>query len=75
MTIRTIPASTPSLPDFETVRMITFAEAAALLKVDKRTVRRRVAEGRYIAYGSGSGRRILFSSIVADVQCNSTRGR
>jgi excisionase family DNA binding protein len=35
--------------------MLTYAEAAALLKVDKRTVRRRIADGRYTAYGDGSG--------------------
>lgn len=74
MSMRTVSTPTQQL-DFEAARMITFAEAALLLKVDKRTVRRRIAEGRYIAYGTGSGRRILFSSIVADIQRNSTRGR
>lgn len=52
----------------ESVKMVTYAEAAALLRVDKRTVRRRVAEGRYTAYGEGCGKRILYSSIVADIQ-------
>jgi excisionase family DNA binding protein len=53
---------------FEAARMLTYAEAAALLKVDKRTVRRRVADGRYTAYGEGSGKRILYRSILADIQ-------
>ncbi len=55
-------------PSLESARMLKYAEAAALLKVDKRTVRRRVADGRYVAYGDGSGKRILYSSIVADIQ-------
>ncbi|HEU5097592.1 MAG TPA: helix-turn-helix domain-containing protein [Roseiflexaceae bacterium] len=55
-------------PSLGAARMLKYAEAAALLKVDKRTVRRRVADGRYVAYGDGSGRRILYSSIVADIQ-------
>ena len=56
---------------FEAARMLKYAEAADLLKVNKRTIRRRVAAGRYVAYGDGSGKRILYSSIVADIQ----RGR
>ncbi len=60
---------------FEAARMITYAEAAALLKVDKRTVRRRVAGGRYIAYGEGCGKRILYQSILADIQRNSSEVR
>jgi excisionase family DNA binding protein len=48
--------------------MLTYAEAAALLKVDKRTIRRRVADGRYTAYGQGCGKRILLRSILADIQ-------
>lgn len=56
-------------PDLESASMLTYAEAAALLKVSKRTVRRRVADGRYVAYGHGSGKRILSSSILADIQC------
>jgi excisionase family DNA binding protein len=58
-------------PSLEAARMLKYAEAAALLNVHKRTVRRRVADGRYTAYGDGSGKRILYSSIVADIQ----RGR
>ena len=61
--------SPDQLDDF---RMLTYAEAAELLKVDKRTIRRRVAKGRYSAYGDGPGKRILFRSIVADVQQHST---
>ena len=64
----------PITPDFEAARMVTYAEAAALLKVDKRTIRRRVADGRYIAYGEGSGKRIKFDSILADIQRNSSGG-
>ena len=63
----------PALP-FEGAQMLTYAEAAALLKVDKRTVRRRVADGRYIAYGDGSGKRFLYSSILADIQRNCREG-
>jgi excisionase family DNA binding protein len=55
-------------PIFNDARMIKYAEAAELLKINKRTVRRRVADGRYIAYGDGSGKRILYSSILADIQ-------
>jgi excisionase family DNA binding protein len=63
--------STLRAPVFEAARMLTYAEAAALLKVDKRTVRRRVSARRYIAYGDGSGKRILFSSILADIERHS----
>jgi hypothetical protein len=55
-------------PSLAEARMLKYAEAAALLKVDKRTIRRRVAAGRYTAYGENSGKRILYSSIVADIQ-------
>jgi excisionase family DNA binding protein len=55
-------------PLFNDARMLKYAEAAVLLKVNKRTIRRRVADGRYVAYGDGSGKRILYSSIVADIQ-------
>jgi excisionase family DNA binding protein len=58
-------------PSLEAARMLKYEEAAALLKVNKRTIRRRVADGRYVAYGDGSGKRIVYSSIVADIQ----RGR
>lgn len=56
-------------------QMLTYAEAAELLRVDKRTVRRRVAAGRYTAYGEGCGKRILYSSIVADIQRERQRQR
>jgi excisionase family DNA binding protein len=52
----------------EDLRMLKYKEAADLLKVDKRTIRRRVAAGRYVAYGEGSGKRILYRSIKADIQ-------
>lgn len=55
--------------------MITYAEAAQLLCVDKRTLRRRVAAGRYIAYGDGRGRVLLYSSIIADIQRNNSEVR
>jgi excisionase family DNA binding protein len=67
-------ASAASEP-FEAARMLTYAEAAALLKVDKRTVRRRVADGRYSAYGDGSGKRILYRSILADIERSSREVR
>jgi excisionase family DNA binding protein len=57
---------------FEEARMLKYAEAAKLLKVDKRTIRRRVAAGRYVAYGDGSGKRLLYSSILADIQRNNS---
>jgi excisionase family DNA binding protein len=52
--------------------MLTYKEAADKLKVNKRTIRRRVAAGRYTAYGDGSGKRILRESILADIERNST---
>ncbi len=58
---------------FDEARMLTFDEAAELLRVNKRTIRRRVAEGRYLAYGEGSGKRLLYRSILADIQQNSSR--
>jgi excisionase family DNA binding protein len=61
-------------PGLEAAQMLTYAEAAALLKVDKRTIRRRVAGGRYLAYGDGSGKRLLFTSIIADIQRRTTEG-
>lgn len=72
--VQLTPTSTTSEP-FEAARMLTYAEAATLLKVDKRTVRRRVAEGRYTAYGQGSGKRILYRSILADIQRTSPEVR
>ena len=62
-------------PAFDAARMLKYAEAAALLKVDKRTIRRRVAAGRYMAYGDGSGKRIKFDSILADIQRQRSGGR
>jgi hypothetical protein len=50
------------------LRMIDYADAVKLLRVTKRTIRRRVAKGRYLAYGDGSGRKLLLSSIWADIQ-------
>ena len=61
-------------PSLEAAQMLTYAEAAALLKVDKRTIRRRVAGGRYIAYGDGSGKRLLLRSIIADIQRHISEG-
>jgi excisionase family DNA binding protein len=58
----------PTNDTFEELRMLKYAEAAKLLKVHKRTIRRRVADGRYVAYGEGSGKRIVYSSIKADIQ-------
>ena len=55
--------------------MLTYKEAADRLKVNKRTIRRRVAAGRYMAYGDGSGKRILCESILADIQRNSNGAR
>ena len=73
------PKAPFSLAPHETIidnpRMITYAEAAQLLCVDKRTLRRRVAAGRYIAYGDGRGRVLLYSSIIADIQRNNSEVR
>lgn len=55
--------------------MLTYKEAADKLKVNKRTIRRRVADGRYVAYGDGSGKRILAESILADIESNSNGAR
>jgi excisionase family DNA binding protein len=55
--------------------MLTHKEAADRLKVNKRTIRRCVAAGRYLAYGDGSGKRILCESILADIQRNSNGAR
>ena len=55
--------------------MLTYKEAADQLKVNKRTIRRRVAAGRYMAYGDGSGKRILSQSILADIERNSYGAR
>lgn len=58
--------------NIEAVRMLRYSEVAELLKVDRRTVRRRVAAGRYIAYGEGSGKRILYASVLDDIRRNSS---
>jgi hypothetical protein len=55
-------------------QMLAYAEVMTLLKISKRTIRRRVAEGRYIAYGNNTGKRILYQSILADIERNSTGG-
>jgi excisionase family DNA binding protein len=39
--------------------LLTYAEAAELLAINPRTLSRRIAAGRYRAYGEGNGRRIL----------------
>ena len=65
------PESIVALND---AQLITYTDAASLLCVDKRTIRRRVSAGRYIAYGTGSGKRIIYSSILADIQRYSTGG-
>jgi hypothetical protein len=48
-------------------RMLTYAQAAELLTVTVRTVRRRVANGLYLTYGEGPGKRVLYHSILADI--------
>jgi excisionase family DNA binding protein len=53
--------------------MLTYSELAAILKLNTRTIRRRVAAGRYIAYGDGAGRRILYQSVLEDIERNSTK--
>ena len=59
-------AKGPTTPD--DIRMMTYDEAVALLKINKRTIARRVAEGRYLAYGTKGSRRLLFRSVVADIE-------
>jgi excisionase family DNA binding protein len=59
---------------FEAAQMLTYAEVAELVRVDKRTVRRRVANGRYTAYGDGCGKRILYSSVLADIERHRSGG-
>jgi hypothetical protein len=49
-------------------RMLTYAQAAELLAVAVRTVRRRVANGQYLTYGAGPGKRVLYHSILADIR-------
>jgi hypothetical protein len=49
-------------------RMLTYAQAAELLAVAPRTVRRRVANGQYLTYGEGPGKRVLYHSIMADIR-------
>lgn len=49
-------------------RMLTYAQAAELLTVAVRTVRRRVANGQYLTYGEGPGKRVLYHSILADIR-------
>lgn len=49
-------------------RMLTYAQAAELLAVAVRTVRRRVANGQYRTYGAGPGKRVLYHSILADIR-------
>lgn len=48
--------------------MLTYAQAARLLAVAVRTVRRRVAKGQYLTYGVGPGKRVLYHSILADIR-------
>jgi hypothetical protein len=48
-------------------RMLTYAQAAELLAVTSRTVRRRVANGQYVTYGEGPGKRVLLLSIMQDI--------
>ncbi|GAB4443221.1 MAG: hypothetical protein OHK0015_42890 [Chloroflexi bacterium OHK40] len=54
--------------DASPAKMLTYAEAAELLATTVRTIRRRVANGQYITYGDGSGRRLLYQSILADIR-------
>jgi excisionase family DNA binding protein len=61
-------------PTVQAAQMLTYAEVAALVRVDKRTVRRRVADGRYVAYGEGCGKRILYSSVLADIERHRSGG-
>lgn len=48
--------------------LLTYAEAAELLAIKPRTLSRRIAAGRYRTYGEGNGKRILYSSILADIR-------
>ncbi len=48
--------------------MLTYAQAVQLLAVTTRTVRRRVANGQYLTYGEGCGKRVLYPSILSDIQ-------
>ncbi len=49
-------------------KLITYQEAAELLACSRRTVGRRIANGQYLAYGEGPGRRVLYHSILADIR-------
>lgn len=48
--------------------LLTYAEAAELLAINTRTLSRRIAAGRYRTYGEGNGKRVLHSSILADIR-------
>lgn len=48
--------------------LLTYAEAAELLAIKPRTLSRRIAAGRYLTYGEGNGKRVLHSSILADIR-------
>ena len=74
MTNATHTSPITTAPALAAAQMVTFAEAVSLLKVTKRTLRRRIAAGRYVAYGEHTGRRILLSSILADIQRESGGG-
>lgn len=43
---------------------VTIAECAALMRLDKRSVRRKIAQGLLEAVGSGRGRRVVYESIL-----------
>jgi hypothetical protein len=48
--------------------LLTYAEAARLLAIKPCTLSRRIAAGRYLTYGEGNGKRVLHSSILADIR-------
>lgn len=70
MTERTLSAPQPKQEALNAspARMLTYAQAAELLTVAVRTVRRRVANGQYLTYGEGPGKRVLYHSILADIR-------
>jgi hypothetical protein len=70
MTDRTLsaPQTKQEALNASPARMLTYAQAAELLAVAVRTVRRRVSNGKYLTYGEGPGKRVLYHSIMADIR-------